>query len=391
MKKEVSKKPFGEVEIIDLSDKNETPTIEQGIEFIEEKPVEPIQKAQKNTNLEIQEEPEELETESEDAENDNADQSNQPEEPVEEDDIDPYLYLGKILQEDGGLDSDFELKKGLNLKDLGQAVYSKLKKEYEPRVLEALQVELADQGYSAKELEIAKLMRSGVDVNMLQNKLLVYDRLSVYDKDANDDSKILPIKAVFHERGYSPDDIENLIDKIKEKGEVDTKYKEATAFFGEKRDAFLAEQNELDAKRKKLEKEQIEKAQSLIKSKLSSGEILGEKIDREIAKEIEDAIFMQTETVEVGGQKYIASKFQLFINEFLNDFEMQVSAYKKIKYKDKDIESIKKEIKKETEKDFIDAYKKSVQKSKFSKGQKNNQVKSYLDKEYSSMGRVINV
>lgn len=267
-------------------------------------------------------------------------------------------------------------------------MYSKLKKEYEPQILKELQEELANNGYSEKELEYAKLMRAGVDVNLLQNELLVYERLSSYNEDADESTKIATVRADFTQRGYSPDHIDVIIEKIKEKEELDVKYKESTEMFDQKRKSFISEKNK--ARDESINKAKLaeENMVNSIKSKLSSGEIYGEKLDKDISKEIENGIF-KTQIFDIGGQKVTASDFQKFLYDFNNDPELRVWAYKKHKFRGSDMNDLKKEVKKETEKEFIDAYKKSVQKST-KKLPKNNQLKSQLDKEFTT-GRLVEI
>lgn len=370
-----SKNQFGDVEVIDLDKKSED-------SFITTAEPEEIEIPDNSDEKPLEEDDEKIIPEGEPVE----EETDVPSD--DDDDIDPYLYLGKILQEDGGLDSEFELKKGVSLKDLGQGVYSKLKKEYEPQILSELQKELESQGYSERELQLAKLMRGGVDVNLLQNSLLVFERLSEYNEDADESVKTATVRADFMQRGYNNEDIDVIIEKIKEKEELDSKYKESTVRFQQKTKSLYDEQNKLIEDRNKKTKEAVEANVNLIKNKLSSGEILGEKISKETAREIDNSIF-KTEIFDINGQKVNMSKFDKFVYDFNNDVELRVSAFKKYAFKDSDLSDIKKEVKKETEKEFIDAYKKSVQKSQ-KKVTKNNPLKSQLDKEFTT-GRLVEI
>ncbi len=369
-----SKNPFGSVEVVDLDNRSQEES------FIIQAPEEETEQEEIVSPEEEQEEiilEGESETEVEDSP-----------ESEDDDDIDPYLYLGKIIQEDGGLDPEFELKKGLSLKDIGEAVLTKLKKEYDPELRRQALQELEREGFSERELQLAKLMRAGVDINLLQNKALVYERLSEYNEEAEELTKENTIRADYNEKGYSSDDIDTIIDKIKEKDELDSKYKESTERFHQKYKLFMKEQDQQTEDNYRRSVEAEEKSVNLIKTKLTSGEIYGEKIDKDIARELENGIF-KTEILDIDGQNYNTSKFKKFMYEFERDPELRVLMFKKYLFRNSDIEGIKKEVKKEVEKEFVDAYKRSVQKS--SKKSSKPQVKSQLDKEFASYGRLIEI
>lgn len=326
----------------------------------------------------VGENPEEQEQELAETEEeiDSSEEEDQNQQETEEDeDINPYEFLGKQLQSDGFIDSDFEIKKGIQGRELYEAYSNKLKKEIEPQVTESVYRELAEQGVNEQDLIMAKLIRQGVDVTVLQNSVALYERLASYNKDAEESDKEIAIKHMYSTRGYGEEEADILISRAKEQDKLDDLYATSAKFFESKYKEFVTSQFEVAEAQKKQYRELVAKQDAHIKSKLSSGELYGDKIDKQIAKEIESAIYQNNEIVEVDGKKYNTSKFQKFMIDFNNDPELRVWAYKKYAYRDKELDAIKKETEKKLEEDFLGAYKKTVLKTT-----KNNTAKLVKDK-----------
>lgn len=293
----------------------------------------------------------------------------------EDDELNPYFYLASQLKSDGHLAEDFTPDKKISGRTLFETYEETLRKKIEPKIKETVYAELEEQGVTQEDLQMARMIRSGVDVNVLQNKVAVYERLSVYNKEAEEPYKEAAVRWMYNEKGYGEKETNRLIEAAKAQGELDDEYKTSTQFAGQGYQHFVQEDLAQKESQRKQYKEQIEKNNNLIRGKLTAMEIYGDKLDKQQAKEIEDAIYENTEVVEIQGQKYNVSEFKKFLMDFENNPELRVWAYKKFKYRDVDLKEVKKEAKKDAEKDFLSAWKTNV-----AKKQNGNPRKAIKDK-----------
>lgn len=276
-----------------------------------------------------------------------------------------YELFAKDLIRDGWFDETFEVKRGLTGNDIKAAFGSKLRKELEPTIKEQVLNELREMGASPEDIKLAQLMRQGTDINVLQNKVVLYDRLKNKVKDAPEEYKEAAVYHMYAEQGYKDRDIKTLIENAKEKeGAIDALYDESTQVFSEMYDGFVQQQEAAYNENRRKYLENIERENNHVKSQLSKGEIYGEKIDKQLAKEIERGIFEATEVFENNGQRQAVTQFQKFIHEFNTNPEIRVLAFKNYQFPKESSKNVKKEIKKELEEDFLKGYKTNVVKPK---------------------------
>lgn len=281
----------------------------------------------------------------------------------EDDDLNPYFYLASQLKSDGHLAEDFTPDKKISGRTLYDTFAETLKKKIEPKIKETVYAELEEQGVTQEDLQMARMIRSGVPVDVLQNKVAVYERLSVYNKEAEDAHKEAAVRWMYNEQGYGEKEINRLVTAAKaEEGELDDLYKTSTQFAGQGYQHFVQQDAAQKEAQRKQYKEQIDRNNNLIRGKLAAQEIYGDKIDKQQAKEIDEAIYENTEVVEIQGQKYNVSQFRKFLMDFENDPELRVWAFKKHKYRDGDLQEVKKEAKKDAENDFLKQWKTNVAK-----------------------------
>lgn len=298
--------------------------------------------------------------------------------PDDNEDVNAYEYLGKQLQADGFLDPDMEIGSDVQGSTVYNAYRDKLKQDLEPKIREEVMSALANEGVTQQDLIMARAIRQGVDVSLLSTAG-VYERYSSLPEDADESVKLDAIRQMYRVKNYSDHEANTLIEAAKEDEKLDELYNSSVGYFTEKYNNFIEEENERADQAQAAAKEQNEKSNKLIRTVLSSGEILGEKFDRSQAKELEDAIYNTSEVVEVGGQRYNATKLQKFILEFETNPELKLLMFKKYFYRDKDQDSLKKEVQKEVEKDFLKGYKSSVVKN--TKATKNQRIKEQLQQK----------
>ena len=315
------------------------------------------------------------------------DSSAAPEE--DEDDLNPYYYLGSQLKNDGYLDNEYTPDKKVTGRDISTAYEQSLRKKLEPKIKETIFAELEEQGVTQQDLEMARLIRSGVDVSVLQNKFAVYERLSHYDKNADEQVQEAVVRKGHEAKGYSEKESNRLIAAAKEAEELADEYKATTALFAQLDQTAKQQEFAQQESRRKQYIQEVEKNNQLIRGKLSAMEIYGEKIDKQLAKEIDAAIFENTEVMDIEGQQYQVSKFKKFLADFQQDPELRVWAYKKFAYRDQDLQTVKKDAKKEAENDFLSVWKKNVVKKSAGGSAVNKKIKDKLDNDQISKQNVM--
>lgn len=364
MSKEESKKnPFEAAKVI----KTEAPKPESVkaedqplINFVTA-PVKPIPIPKTEDLIENQDGEEEETQEEEENLSPEAGSSDTPPQEDESDD-NPYEYLANQLKSDGFID-DIEITKTISGKDVYEAYTAKLRKEIEPKVLQETQEKIQELGATEQDLILAMLMRKGVDIKSLQDEGVAYEQLSSFNKEASKESKILNIKRMHYAKGYSEEDSEALINNVTDE-KLDTLYANSTNFFGDKYKEWVSTKTQLALAKEAREKEILERNVNLIKSKLNSLEIMGDKIDKQKAKELDSHFFIKDDIFETeDGRKIPATKFEKFFYKLMADPELKLLVYKDYLYKDKEVKDLEKKIEKEKEKEFLAGYKRSVTKN----------------------------
>ena len=170
-----------------------------------------------------------------------------------------------------------------------------------------------------------------------------------------------------------------MISFAKENEEFESMYLDSVEVFDQKFQDFKQQEKLLHEQRLQEQQSKERESQQKIKSILSSGEILGEKISPIQSTEIEHALNVPDRTVDVQGNRYRATEMMQFLLEFQQSEELKLYAFKKWKYRGQELESIKKKVKEEIDNELASAMKSKVIKNR--KAIKKRKIKEQLDKE----------
>ncbi len=293
----------------------------------------------------------------------------EPEQPEEET---LFFYLtAQKLKEEGLVNFD-EIPKDItpeivydNYKDTN---YGKLKEE----VLNEANNQLQSAGITEENIALLHAIQNGVptdDISVI-NRFKSYTKLD--KEDLAEEKKLDVIKEMYVIRGLKDKEIERQLSSIEIGGEVDAELEEAKQFFGEFVGKFEAEQAEITKQRLAYEHQMRTKNQGILERAIKVGEIGTDKITKEQQEELKRAFHERTVELEQDGQKHYLTPYEEFLYKFNNDFEYQLSVFKNVKFKDKEIEKVKKEVIKKENASHWDALKtaqgKSVQRQSIKKG-----------------------
>jgi len=310
--------------------------------------------------------------------------NNDPEPEVEEKEPNPHFYFSHKLKSEGLLPDDFEPTEDVSAIDVYTAYGKKLRDELEPQIRNEVISQLESQGITENDLVMARAIRSGVDLNLL-SEAGVYERFSSIDEDASNEEKMAALKAMYKVRRFSDREIENLMKTaVDEYGDVlSDSLEEAKAFHTSKWKEFRKQEQDRVHAEEEDRKKYIENAERIVKKVLTEKNIMGEPIDVEEAKIIRDAIYSPSETIEYGGNTYKVSKLYNFNQLFETSPEFKLWLFKKYLLKDRDLNTVKKEIDKQKEDDMLKAYEQSVKQDLLRRQQKevNKKIQEEVKKE----------
>lgn len=289
-----------------------------------------------------------------------------------------YYFIQEELKKDGFIDPEMEFDEKVD----GMAVFNAYKESLEKKALPEIQAKahqaLLDDGYDPEDLLFARAIRQGVDHRLLSD-VSRYEIYSKLDETTPDESKAEVISQMYRDRGYSDHDIKKLVSAAQQDEEVDDLFVQSKEYFGQKFNDFKIAETQRAAAQREQQRLELKKAEDLITKVTTTYELMGEKLTKIQAKELNDAIRIQSETVELDGKQLRATELQKFILDFENDPEFRLYAFKMFKFRNTDKEDLKKEVKKEVESEFLSGYKQKVLLSK--EASKNSAVAKEIDKQ----------
>jgi hypothetical protein len=350
---------------------------------------------EKNTDEEeeedFEEEKEEDNDEDDDSEEGQAEDGEHEDEEV--DDVNLHYHIAKELKRDGFVSDDFEIDEETTLHD----VYSHLKDNLQESVVEELQTQAYNQlielGYNDQDLKFAKLIRSGVDMNMLSD-ISRYESLSnIKPDEAPQDALESLIQEYYKDRKWNADEISEKLEDLKLDDNMLDVAEKAKKYFKSKY-ATTLENHEATAAQQRAHQEALQKQRlQYVEELLDKGDLLGEKITNKAS--FKKALYQQTHVAEIGGKEYPVSEYQLFALNFQNDPSVALWAFNQWKNKGENNKTVKKEAKAEAETELFTGLKKIYTKSKGktvtrgpSKSKKTKTSKS-TDKPRTETGRLI--
>lgn len=302
----------------------------------------------------------------------------------DDEDVNPYFYLGNQLRSDGFLDEDFEVGEDVSGGDVYNAYRDKLHKELEPQVRQAVYSKLAEEGVNERDILIGRAARMGVDMRLL-NQVGLHEKYSSLDDEAPEQDKKDAVLQMYLARNFSATEAENQLDIYEKSDKFDELYNQAKSFHTQQLETFVENQKQQTALAQQQYEEQQQQTEQMVRSTLSGRKLYGEEFTVEQAKELENAIFNRNVIMDVQGQKVPVTELQAFLTEFETNPELKLYMFKKYKYREVDTEQIKKQVEKAVEDDLLKGYKTAV--AKDSRASHKKRVKKKLESEEQNTSR----
>lgn len=313
--------------------------------------------------------------------------SEEEEEEGTEEEVNVHYYIAKQLASEGVLPKDFEVFEDVSYFDVVSQYKKKLEESTMPELLQRAKQKVIEEGFEPELATYVRALRNGVNPNLL-TQAGVYEAFAnlANQPDVDDDVKLQTIKAAHtHLKQLSEKESNRLIEFADENGELESLYEESVSLFGNKWKEWKKQESELHRQKQEEQQQAEAQAKQKIKSILSSGEILGEKISPVQAKEIENALDIADRIINIQGSQYQVSEIQEFLINFQSSEEMKLFAFKKWKYREQDLEQIKTEVKQEIGNELEKAMRQRIITDK--KAIRKKQVKKELDQESQEEGR----
>ena len=275
-------------------------------------------------------------------------------EEIEEDEINVTFFLANALKEKGII-PESELREDITDEEVlylyEQAHADRIRTEEENKIALALEA----RGITEENLQYAMAIQNGYSPEFLleQNRYRAFANLS-NEEEVDRNLQETVIREFHRSRGLMEDEIDDRMSDLDLNDEkFQTDFSRATEFFGNKYKEFEAQNRELALQRERQMLEVQKRNRDLLASIETTGQIAGEKMNQAQLEDFRKGLYIQDEVVEVNGQPYRVSKFDKFINDFQNDFEMQLLAFKLLTFRDMDRKIISQEAVSKAEDDLF--------------------------------------
>lgn len=261
-----------------------------------------------------------------------------------EEDINVTFFLANALKEKGIID-DSEIREDITDEEVlalyERAHSDRIRIEEENRIALALEA----RGITEENLQYAMAIQNGYSPEYLfeQNRYRAYASLANQDEvDRNLQESV--IREFHKSRGLMDDEIEDRMSDLElNDDKFETDFSRATEFFGARYQEFERHNQEISIQRERAVLENQRRNRELLEHIEKTAEISGEKMTQGQLEDFRRGLYLQEDIVEVNGQPYRVSKFDKFVNDFQNNFEMQLLAFKMLMFRDMDRKIISQE------------------------------------------------
>lgn len=266
-------------------------------------------------------------TDSKDDKDDQAEnEENEEEGDVEEmDEYSEAAIIAKSLQQEGSLPEDFNIAEDMDWYSLKEGLKSTVMNQG----ISVIEQRLEEMGEAKKYVEY--LMQGG-NINHLAASMgnVKYTQLDISDNSENaEENRENIIRAYYMEKDLPIEDVNRLIEDLQDSGSDESRALTAKAYFREKEEAQLAQEQHARQEREQKQAYYIREKTQKIESYISSGRIGDFELSNAEQVELHNAIFKPTEVVETVGNdgKKVRSKvtkIALLEHQLQNDPEKQV-------------------------------------------------------------------
>lgn len=284
-------------------------------------------------------------------------------EQVEDSDVDnPAYFIAQQLVADGVVALE-DINKDISFSD----IYTNYKESLEPQVKQAVlaevQTTLSQAGITDENIIMLQAIQNGVPVDELYT-VSRYKKYATADAEQlEQESKLQVVREWYALRNLSEKEIKRNLEAIDINDEVDAEFEEAQKSFGGIVTDYEKQQREISLENLRRSQEVQKRNASILDKVINMGQIYEDKITSVQSKEIKDDIYNRSKVIQTEEGQIPVSPFEEYMYRLNNDLEFQLLQYKNFKYRGREVEIIKEQVKEETDKDYLDAWKNAQKKA----------------------------
>lgn len=284
-------------------------------------------------------------------------------EPSEEESSDNFAYyVAKQMIEEGALPNFDDVDKDITFEDIYES-YKETASELVMRdVMEKVQASLNTAGVTEENIVLLQAIQNGVPMDELY-EVNKYQKYSSLDDYAEEDKKLEVIKEWYKSRNLSEKEIRRNLDAIELSDEIDSEFSDAKKFFADTIDNYSKAQRQIAMQEMESRKAIQQMNEQILYNAVNQGVLAGEKLTKEQSKQIYKDIYEKSRVYNVDGEKVYLSPFEEYLYRINNDFEFQLLNYKNFAWRGSEIDVLRARAEEETEKDYLEAFKKAQLKS----------------------------
>jgi len=269
------------------------------------------------------------------------------------------------LKEEGYLNVD-EIPDDIDYPQIYDLYKDSVKERLIQEVQEEVNQNLQVLGINENNISILNALENNIPLDEISEISRFKKYVGLNPADVAEDIKLSVIKDRYQAIGLGDKDLERQITAIESSGEVDEAFQESQQFFKGVVSEFDKTQAALAQEALRRDYEMKQKNQLILDKALKLGELGGSKLTVEQQKDLQKAIYDRNIILDIEDKKFSFSPFEEFLYKFNNDFEFQLTQFRKHLFKEKDEVIAKVKAKQEASNDDWEA----VRKAQAAAGQK---------------------
>lgn len=271
-------------------------------------------------------------------------------------------YVAKQMIEEGALPNFDDVDEDITFEDIYETYKETASELVMKDVMNKVQTSLQTAGVTEENIVLLQAIQNGVPMDELY-EVNKYQKYSILDEEAEEDKKLEVIKEWYKSRNLSEKEIRRNLDAIELSDEIDSEFSDAKRFFAETIENYSRAQRQIALEEMEKRKAIQQMNEQILYNAVNQGVLAGEKLTKEQSKQIYKDIYEKSKVYNVDGQKVYLSPFEEYLYRINNDFEFQLLNYKNFAWRGSEIDILKARAEEETEKDYLEAFKKAQLKS----------------------------
>ncbi len=271
-------------------------------------------------------------------------------------------YVAKQMIEEGALPYFDDVDKDITFEDIYENYKYVAQDQVKNQVLSEVQNTLASAGVTDDNIVLLQAIQNGVPLDELY-EVNRYQKYASLDESSEDDRKLEVIKDWYIARNLSEREIVRNLDAIEISDEIDTEFNDAKNFFSKTIEEYHNAQREVALKELEQRALMQQRNEQILNTAINQGILAGERLSSEQSRQIQNDIYQRNKKYNIDGQEVHLTPFEEFIYLMNNDFEFQLMSYKNYRFRGSESEMLKQQAKEQSDKDYLEAYKKAQGKS----------------------------